>query len=291
MAKGRFKNSVILNFDGSVSFPPETGVDRLDLRVHEERFRYYARFADLKDLQKAILNTIGAHNVFFLGNGDFHHLSWLLIKSRPEKNLQVVVFDNHPDNMFFPRAVHCGSWVYHASKLPNVAGVSVLGVASRDLSGIDLFQNRFSVIKSGKVRYYCLAPVSKLAQTLSGKKIDDLSALREGLPEILRKLAVAGLPVYLSIDKDVLSPEAVKTTWDQGRLTEAELMECVKAVAPSVVAADVTGDISTYSFKSSVKKIVRWIDGFEAAPVDIELERKRHTELNMKILAALKSIA
>lgn len=287
MTAAELKKTLILDFDGSVTLP--RGIDRVDLRAYEEKFRYFARLSDMARMEDTIKTGLQTHRIFFLGSGDFHHISYLIIKNMPLEKLQVVVFDNHPDNMFFPAGIHCGSWVYHASRLPNVVNISVLGIASRDLSGLDLVQNRFSVIKSGKVRYYCLTPVSRLARLLSGSKIDDIRAERLNIADTLEKL-VKGMPVYLSIDKDVFTPNVAKTTWDQGRLSLNEVLKCIKAIAPNVAAADIVGDISLYRFKNPLKEIIRRIDGLEKPPADIKAERARHTEVNLKILFALKEI-
>ena len=63
-----------------------------------------------------------------MGSGDFHHVSYLLIERlrRLGRQIQVVVFDNHPDNMRYPFGIHCGSWVWHVSRLPFVERVHVV---------------------------------------------------------------------------------------------------------------------------------------------------------------------
>ncbi|MCL2155676.1 MAG: hypothetical protein FWH53_08435, partial [Leptospirales bacterium] len=107
-----YKNSLILDFDGSNH--GNTQVERVDLRSFEESVRYYATNSIMKKLEYSIAEKIKGRKVFFIGSGDFHHISYLLIKNSPYKNLHVVVFDNHPDNMIFPFNIHCGSWVYWA---------------------------------------------------------------------------------------------------------------------------------------------------------------------------------
>lgn len=289
----RFKKALIFDFDGSVTF--KDAVDRKDFRSMEERFRYCASFKDIGAFAPIVRDALKSHRVFFLGNGDFHHMSYPIIKALPEalglKTVQVLVFDNHPDNMFFPRGIHCGSWVYHAARLANVSSVTVVGITSRDLSGVDLFQNRFSVVRSGKVGYYCLMSVSGLARRFGGNNIFDIRDERASLASIVgKRVSADGSPVYLSIDKDVLSPEALKTTWDQGSLKENELLSGVKAIASRVVVADVCGDISTCRFKGPLKRFARWLDGAEPLPPDMEKERQRHEQMNIKILSTLKDI-
>ncbi|MDI6729459.1 MAG: hypothetical protein QMD44_11110, partial [Thermodesulfovibrionales bacterium] len=91
--------------------------------------------------------------------------------------------------------------------------------------------------------------------------------------------------------KDVLSGETLRTGWDQGRMQENELLRCIEEIAPSVIAADIVGDISSYNYKSRLKKIMRLIDRYEQMPTNIEKEQFKHRELNMKILSLLKGIS
>lgn len=289
-ATQNYSGTLILDFDGSV-FLPDT-VEKFDLRASEEKFRYSAKFNDMVSLEGIVKKGLERHRMFFLGSGDFHHISYLLIKNTPQKKLQVVVFDNHTDNMFFPAGIHCASWVYHVSRLPHVSNVAIFGIASRDLTGLDIIQNRFSAIKSGKVNYYCLTPVSKCARLLSGNKIRDVSTPERTMVDVVKEhLAGSNLPVYLSIDKDVFHDGVVRTTWDQGRMSENNVFNCVEELAPRVIAADIVGDISFYTYQNPFKKVLRWIDGEGWPPFTLEKEREKHRNINMKILSLLKGIS
>lgn len=280
------EQAVILDFDRSVALPES--VPLLDLREFEERVRFCASFADMERLEGVLAAACAGRRLFFLGSGDFHHVSYLLIKHRPETNLEVIVFDNHPDNMFLPAGIHCGSWVYHAGRLPNVARVTVFGICSGDLRGLNLLQNRFSVLRSGKVKYYCLAPVSRAARFLSGSQVEEVGVpggeILEAVSERVRRAAG---PLYLSIDKDVLCRDSLTTTWDQGRLAPADLLRCVAALSGRVAAADVVGDLSSHRYRGLLKRALRRLDGGERLPSRLEEERLKHRDLNLKLLALL----
>src|SRR5689334_20738637 len=52
--------------------------------------------------------------LWFMGSGDFHHISALLIEttlSTLDDPVTVIHFDNHPDWVNFSKGMHCGSWV------------------------------------------------------------------------------------------------------------------------------------------------------------------------------------
>ena len=55
-----------------------------------------------------------------------------------------------------------------------------------------------------------------------------------------------GLPVYLSIDKDVLSPEWARTNWDQGDLSLPQLKELIRQIAAcrEILGIDVCGGLT-----------------------------------------------
>jgi hypothetical protein len=79
----------------------------------------------------------------------------------------------------------------------------------------------------------------------------------EALQEVLREAAgqeAAGqnpdlpLPVYLSIDKDILSETVLPTNWDQGQISMELLEECLQIVTgdlaspkPLLLGADICG--------------------------------------------------
>ena len=256
----------------------------LQCRDWEERMRFAAGMRDFLQFEQFIQDKIKPHTLFFWGSGDFHHLSYLTIKNCAQQQIHVVVFDNHPDNMIYFTGIHCGSWVYQASMLPNVAQISVFGITSSDISPVNIWQNRLQPLKSGKVKYYCLKPVSPIVRWLSHNHIFDISGFAHGMAEQVRQVVEeTDLPVYLSIDKDVCNPLWLPSTWDQGIMTETSLIDCIKAVLPRTVAMDVTGEISYYTYKNFFKKAVRQLDGESKKILHIEEAMQRHLECNRKL--------
>src|SRR5581483_23837 len=237
---------IILDFDRSVS--PMPGVRSIPLGEWQERLRYGCSLRELNELAPLLEGAgIGLPPLTFLGSGDFHHLSYLLIKRLAAYGpFQVIVFDNHPDAMRYPWGIHCGSWVHHVCRLPFITRVTVVGITSQDIGGGHLWENDLRSLYSGKLFYIALSPVTRLARLIGLSAIqefkDDPSRLSSFIEGDLLKRDPH--PVYLSIDKDVLSPSAVRTNWDQGILREEDLLEAVRAIKPRLIAGDVTGEIS-----------------------------------------------
>lgn len=274
-----------LDFDDSVFLP--SMAERFNLRSYEEKIRYCASFRDMANLEAAVKGLLDSHKIFFVGSGDFHHVSYMLIKNTRHTDLTVIVFDNHPDNMFFPFGIHCGSWVYHASRLPNVSHIAVFGIASNDISGVNIVQNRLSVVRTGKVRYFCPRPVGKLMHFMGGINIETIPSGITITDVFHSYISQVRGPVYLSIDKDVLQPAVVRTTWDQGRMSKDDLLQCISHVAPRIVRADIAGDISIYRYKHALKRLLRRFDGADRISGLSVVEKERHIKLNLELLSCI----
>lgn len=123
----------------------------------------------------------------FLDSGNYHHLSYIytgFIKT----DFNLVVFDNHTDmqSSAFGPILSCGSWILEAiTKNPFLKKVVLIGVK-------ESYRLACSVRNEDKVIF--------------------LDSVRDVEQEIF------SLPVYLSIDKDVLSSEDFLCDWDQGEM-------------------------------------------------------------------------
>lgn len=282
---------LILDFDRSVL--PLPGVDTLPLHPWEERIRYGCALRDLRSLASELeRRSLGRPPLTFLGSGDFHHVSYLLIERLAQQGpIQVVVFDNHPDNMRYPWGIHCGSWVHRVCRLPFISRVTVVGITSDDIRSRHLFENYLRPLYFGKLAYFSFSSPPRLARLLGLSSIKscerDSDTLRRLMEDLLRS---DRSPVYLSIDKDVLSPESVRTNWDQGRLDEESLIAAVAVLKPFLISADVTGEISSYTYRTFWKRFLTRLDG-QSPPLqdDIQEHQRRQQQLNQRLVTLLLS--
>jgi arginase family enzyme len=277
---------LILDFDSSVNSLP--GEQRIALGEWQEAVRFGCTQRTLAKLDAEIEIALGeAHETVFLGSGDYHHLSHLLIRRYASlgQPLQVVVFDNHPDNMRYPFGIHCGSWVWHVSRLPFVSQVHVLGITSTDVEAAHGWENHLRNLRCGKVRYWCVG------RDLNWMKLPGIAHCQT-FPSILTLLEafsghIAGTdgPIYLSIDKDVLSPEDAHTNWDQGVMRLAELQAAIGMLKGRIIGSDVTGEVSVYRYQSRLKRLLSGLDGQpEIAEADLLRWQAEHQAINRQLL-------
>ena len=103
---------VILDFDGSV-LPVAEGERRIPLGPWQEAIRFGCTRRAFSALEAHLEGVLPVDcGCAFMGSGDFHHVTLIplrrLCRRLPPASLDVVVFDNHPDNMRYPFGIHCG---------------------------------------------------------------------------------------------------------------------------------------------------------------------------------------
>jgi arginase family enzyme len=281
--------ALILDFDHAVK--PLPGTDALALSDWQEAIRFGCRKKTLRELGRELAPALDVRPpVVFLGSGDYHHVSYLLIDRLRAlgTRLQVVVFDNHPDNMRYPFGIHCGSWVWHVSRLPFVARVHVAGITSADVEAGRLWENHLAPLYSGKVVYWCVGRNLRALQRLGMRHGRSFASMRALLDELAAALASTPEPVYLSIDKDVLAPDVVQTNWDQGVMRLEELTAAIRPLHGRILASDVAGELSSYRYRSWFKRFLSGLDRQPEIPDSTLSERQaRHQEVNRQLLSLL----
>ena len=280
---------LILDFDASVK--PLPGAQAIALQHHQEAIRFGCRKAVLHDLGRELAPALDTQPpVVFLGSGDYHHVSYLLIERLRSLNarIQVVVFDNHPDNMRYPFGIHCGSWVWHVSRLPFVARVHVVGITSTDVEAGRLWENHLTALYSGKVAYYCVQRNLRAMRRLGIRHAYTFPSVAALLEQLFATLAATPEPVYLSIDKDVLASDVVQTNWDQGVMRLEELATAIRWLQGRILASDVVGEVSTYRYRSLFKRLLSGLDRQPEIPVQtLDEWQTRHQQVNRQLLSLL----
>jgi hypothetical protein len=158
--------------------------------------------------------------VSFLGTGDFHHLCLHFLNKMHEEPI-LVLFDHHSDMMEpLPGTISCGSWVRAALNGKMVKKCIMVGQNMKD-------------------------------EAFSGSNADNrVIFFPENIPHekkvsgVMKELLKHDIPVYVSIDKDVLAWGQAYTNWDHGSLKLEELIDFLKIIkkAKSIIGADICGE-------------------------------------------------
>ena len=281
---------VILDFDRSVG--ALTGATVIDLTAWQESIRFGCSLRRMRAVGRTIERQLPErHGTVFLGSGDYHHLSWPLIeRCAGHGPFEVVIFDNHPDNMRFPFGVHCGSWVRKVALMPFVAHVNVLGISSSDVSARHAWENYLTPLRRGKLSYWTIGVDTRWAAQIGlSRAIRSFDSPGTLLDRFVEEQHGATLPVYLSIDKDVLSPDVARTNWDQGRMTDGHLIDAIDALAGRLIGSDITGDISAYHYRTWWKRRLSALD--EQPEIDaahlMAWQAQQHA-LNLRLLGRIE---
>lgn len=284
-----FLPPVILDFDNSVEkFKDEC---RIPLQTWQEKIRFgcsHKQFAELgQHLNQALPAQYGC---VLMGSGDYHHITQLLLKRLPtDEPIQLIVCDNHPDNMRYPLGIHCGSWVYWASRLPQVKSIDVLGICSQDISVKHCWENHLTPLRSGKLTYWNIGVNTHWLKWVGAKNSAPTFSNVDQLMESFLAQMDPSLPIYLSIDKDVLSDTVVNTNWDQGQFLQSHLEQLIAACHGRLVGADINGEVSEYTYQSRVKRFLSACDGQEpiASAVLADWQRVQN-ELNQQLVVDIQ---
>ncbi|WP_017463295.1 arginase family protein [Dyella ginsengisoli] len=285
---------IVLDIDRSVGPLPQRLV--IPLEHWQESLRFGCSLRTMERFRGVLDDTLPvAHGTVMLGSGDFHHLTWPLVERvRAAAPFQVVVLDNHPDNMRYPFGVHCGSWVRRVAMLPTVSHVHVVGIGSSDIGAGHAWENYRTPLREGRLSYWSVgvdvgwAARAGLAHAFHA--FDDADALVRAFAD---EQLVAPQPAYLSIDKDVFAADVARTNWDQGHFQLAHAIAVIDSLrAGGLVGSDITGEISAYRYKSWWKRRLAAID--DQPVVDArELagwQAQQHA-LNVELLRAIAGAA
>ena len=176
-----------------------------------------------------------AEGIHFLDSGNYHYMSLLWLK-KVQEPFRLVLFDNHTDMQppAFGGLLSCGGWAAEALRVAGGVGGTETGVAEAMLREVILIgpdAEAFSQVEP---------EIRERVRFLSREELcEDSDGLRRFLAEI-----PGDLPLYLSVDKDVLCPGDACTSWSQGDLRLSELEGAVGFLIEQrrVIGMDVCGE-------------------------------------------------
>lgn len=289
MKPGPRKPPLILDFDGSV-LPLMNGELRIPLAEWQEKIRFGCAWPVYSELENFLCCKLPEERgPVFTGSGDYHHVSLLLLHDLAKHaalapdTLDLVVLDNHPDNMRYPFGLHCGSWVRYASALNCVRHVHVIGIGSPDIGLKHAWENYLTPFLRCKLTYWSIKRqagwLKAIGRADCARSFDSADALMENFLPVLDGME----QIYLSVDKDVFSKVALETDWDQGFFCFEHFRAVIEASAGKLSGCDICGEISEpYTYKSRFKRLLSRLDGQAGSGPD-NLKRLQNSQRNFNI--------
>ena len=222
------KETVIMNFSGIYK-------NQSFYKDHAEKEIFWTELSDLSgcncycDAEAAdriceeIQNYTG-NGIHFIDSGNYHYMTRLWLEKQ-QVPFRLLVFDNHTDMQppAFGGLLSCGGWIVASlEELPLLQEVILVGPDEEAYTQVepDLQQ---------KVLF------------LSREKLSTMTAEeKEGFFNNLSE----DLPLYVSVDKDVLCKGDASTTWSQGDMHLSELMSFLELVLErqNILGMDVCGE-------------------------------------------------
>ncbi len=302
----------VLNFDNSI-IAQSNLLSRYPAKIIE--FTALASSARLylsKNLRRGISSLLipqERNYPTFLGSGDFHHLSEILI-SQINEPVCLIVFDFHPDWDTLPPRFGCGSWVATALKNKNISKCLLIGPSSDDLSFPALQTANLTALAGNRLEIYpykhkpSRVYLRRLAQNRSidvkrgifSNEITWQELEKKDLTDFTLKL-IKNLPTkkaYISIDKDCLKKEFSLTNWEQGLLSLDQLLIMLRLICKDldIIGLDITGDYSVGVISNRVKAFISRLDHpkeFSAHNCPVDLIRLVNEQANLAILQTVFS--
>ena len=223
-----FKETVIMNFSGIYK-------NQNFYKDHAEKEIFWTELSDLSgcncycdaeasDRIRKEIQAFTGNGIHFIDSGNYHYMTRLWL-GKLQIPFRLLVFDNHTDMQppAFGGLLSCGGWIaVSLEELPLLQEVILVGPDEEAYTQVepDLQQ---------KVLF------------LSREKLSTMTAEeKEGFFNNLSE----DLPLYVSVDKDVLCKGDASTTWSQGDMLLSELMSFLELVLErqNILGMDVCGE-------------------------------------------------
>ena len=199
-SRGKCEN-LILDFTHVYCDEYIKDIDRfryIDCSDIEETDMYCSKEANKRIWEK--IKPYGIQGIHYIDSGNYHYIS-KIITDHIDEPFGLVMYDHHTDMQIpmVPGMMSCGDWAGQAlNRNKNLRQLVIVGPPEKD---IDQTLESYNGSQSGRLLIFS-------AEDLHG-----------GLLEDKLKLIRTDLPLYISIDKDVLGTEDCETNWSQGNMS------------------------------------------------------------------------
>lgn len=184
--------------------------------------------------------------IHFIDSGNYHYMTRLWLTGIKEP-FCLLVYDNHTDMQppAFGGILSCGGWIAASfEELENLKYVILIGPDEDAYEQVDeKFKDRVKFLSREKLQRMSDEEIGCFLKKVICEKCNWKQL--EGTQTRDEKL----LPLYISVDKDVLCAEDAQTAWSQGDMRLATLLsgiqsvlECAEVNGGRVIGVDICGE-------------------------------------------------
>lgn len=181
---------------------------------------------DAEEKIKALIAPAGVSGIHFIDSGDYHYISKIMTDFIKEP-FTLVLIDHHTDMQDASLGgdiLSCGNWAKKVlQENPYLQKLVLIGQEKKVLDKL----------QSGARQ-----------QETNGKLVEiSYEELKNGKAHEKIKELLDEVPVYISIDKDVLDEKYAVTNWDQGKMSMGMLEQILKTLVTEydVIGVDICG--------------------------------------------------
>jgi hypothetical protein len=255
--------------------------------------RFTARLAGFQSMTAS-----SGRRLTLYGSGDFHHVSLALVRQITTP-FNLLVLDNHPDWMRGVPFLHCGTWLYHAARLPQVQQIFHVG-GDVDFDNYYRWMAPWKLLREKKIvvfpgrRHFERGGWSDVPNFpiriepeahLTGDRLAELIA------PYRRQLA--SFPLYISLDKDVMTQADSIVNWDSGHVTLNEVCTVLRVFLErtegKLAGMDIVGDWSPVRLRGLLRHFLHWTE-HPALTVESTGAYRRNEQVNMRLLDTIQAI-
>lgn len=180
--------------------------------------------AEASDRIRKEIQAFTGKGLHFIDSGNYHYMTRLWLE-KLQIPFRLLVFDNHTDMQppAFGGLLSCGGWIAASlEELPLLQEVILVGPD----------EEAYTQVEPDLQQKVLFLSREKLSTMTTGEKEGFFNNLSEDLP------------LYVSVDKDVLCKGDASTTWSQGDMHLSELMSFLELVLErqNILGMDVCGE-------------------------------------------------
>ena len=223
-----FKETVIMNFSGIYK-------NQNFYKNYAEEEIFWTELSDLSgcncycdaeasDRIRKEIQAFTGNGIHFIDSGNYHYMTRLWLE-KLQVPFRLLVFDNHTDMQppAFGGLLSCGGWIAASlEELPLLQEVILVGPD----------EEAYTQVEPDLQQKVLFLSREKLSTMTTEEKEGFFNNLSEDLP------------LYVSVDKDVLCKGDASTTWSQGDMHLSELMSFLELVLErqNILGMDVCGE-------------------------------------------------